>query len=298
MRLYVIGLGSAGRRHLDNARALGHDAEGGRLDGADAFEPDAVVIASPTSAHLDGLQWAIEHRVHAFVEKPIASSSTGVGEVLAAAEKAGVTVAVGYNLRFHRALEAVAGAVRGGRIGRLLSVRAEVGQYLPDWQPGRDYRVSYAARAELGGGALLTLSHELDYVRWIAGEVETLQGIADRVSSLELDVDDVADLVCRHRSGAISTVHMDLLDRSYHRRSRWIGELGTIDWEWGGPVRLLPSGETLCADAGTALDRSYVAALSDFVASATTGGEPRCPGRDALKTLQLCELVLGTGASS
>jgi predicted dehydrogenase len=289
VRIYVVGLGSAGERHLANAHALGHHAEGGRLDGADRFGPEAVVIASPTSAHLEALRWAVAGGVHALVEKPLAASSVGLDDVLADAEHAGLTVAVGYNFRFHPAMEAIADAVRSGRLGRLLSIRAEVGQYLPDWHPEEDYRVSYAARADLGGGALLTLSHEFDYVRWIAGDVEDVRGLAARVSSLELSVDDVADLISRHASGAVSSVHMDLLDRSYNRRSRWIGEEGTIEWVWGGPVRLLPTGEVLWEHADTALAASYLAELRDFVAAATEGGVPRCSGRDALRTLQLCE---------
>ena len=115
------------------------------------------------------LRWAVEHGVHAYVEKPLAVTVEGLAELLDG--EAEVTIAVGYNLRFHPALEAIRAAVYEGRIGRLLAVRAEVGQYLPDWHPEEDYRVSYAARRDLGGGALLTLSHELDYVRWIAGEV-------------------------------------------------------------------------------------------------------------------------------
>lgn len=292
MRIYVVGLGSVGRRHLANARALGHDAEGGRLDGAERFEPTAIVIATPTSAHLEGLLWAVDRGVHAFVEKPLASSSAGLAEQLAAAEHAGLTVAVGYNLRFHPAVEVIANAVRGGRIGRVLSVRAEVGQYLPDWHPDEDYRGSYAARSELGGGALLTLSHELDCVRWIAGEVEDVRGLAARVSSLELDVDDVAELVCRHVAGAISSIHMDLLDRNYNRRSRWVGESGTIDWEWGGPVRLVPEGEVLWMHEEGALEASYVSELRDFTGAVADGRAARCSGWDGLRTLELCEAAI------
>ena len=293
MRIFVVGLGSAGKRHLANARALGHDADGGRLADADTFEPDAVVVASPTGAHIEGLRWAVDRGVHALVEKPLAASSAGVAATLSAADDAGVTIAVGYNMRFHAAVEAIARAILDGRIGRLLSVRADVGQYLPDWHPEEDYRASYAAHAELGGGALLTLSHELDYVRWIAGEVVEVRGLAGRVSSLELDVDDVADLVCRHAGGAVASIHMDLLDRSYNRRSRWIGEEGTIMWEWDGPVRLLPAGETLWAEAGGALDESYRAELRDFAEAATSGGVPRCAGWDGLRTLELCEAAVG-----
>ena len=295
MRIFVVGLGSIGRRHLSIARGLGHEAEGGRLTEAEPFAPEVVVIASPTSAHLEGLRWAVEHGAHAYVEKPLSASVDGVAETLAAARNAGLTVAVGYNLRFHPALEAIREAVRAGRIGRLLTARAEVGHYLPDWHLDVDYRTSYAARAELGGGALLTLSHELDYVRWIAGEVESTYGVFTRVSTLELDADDVAEVICRHEGGPVSSIHMDFLDRSYNRRCRWVGELGTIAWEWGGPVRVLPSGETLWEDELFDLEGTYAAALQDFVAASETETSPRCTGEDGLRTLELCEALLVAG---
>lgn len=292
MRIFVVGLGSIGRRHLANAHALGHVAEGGRLDAADAFSPHAIVIASPTSAHTEALTWAAERGVHAFVEKPLAASTRGVAEALTAADAAGSTVAVGYNLRFHPALETIRDAIAGGRIGRLLSVRAEVGQYLPDWHREEDYRRSYAARADLGGGALLTLSHELDLVRWVAGEIDEVRGIVGRVSSLDLDVDDVAELICRHRAGTITSVHMDMLDCAYNRRSRWVGEEGTLVWEWDASVRLLPTGEELWTETASAFEATYVATLADFIEAVERGRSPRCSGWDGLRTLELCEAVL------
>jgi predicted dehydrogenase len=286
-------MGSAGRRHLANARALGCEAAGGRLPEAEAFAPDAIVVASPTSAHLDALGWAVERGVHALVEKPLASSTDGVADALAAAEAGGLTVGVGYNLRFHPALEAIRASVAAGRIGRLVSARAEAGQHLSEWHPHEDYRRSYAARADLGGGALLTLSHELDYVRWIAGEVESVTGVAAHASSLEIDVDDVVELVCRHSNGAISSIHMDYLDRVYNRRCRWIGEDGTIAWEWGAPARLEPMGETVWDDPAFDLTTTYTAVLADFLDAIARARAPRCTGRDALRVLELCEAVSG-----
>ena len=272
-RVFVAGLGWAGRRHLANLETLGYETAGGRLEQAASWRPDALVIATPTSHHLEALRWAVERGVHTYVEKPIAASTEGVSELLAAAEDRDLTVAVGYNLRFHPALEVIRAAVEEGRIGRLLSVRAEVGQYLPDWQPDRDYRQSYAARRELGGGALLTLSHELDYVRWIAGEVVECRGLATRVSDLDLDVDDVAEVILRHESGMIGSVHLDMLDRRYNRRSRWVGSDGTIAWEWAEPVLL--GEEALWAPDGFDIGETYLAALRDFLLAAAGEQLPR-----------------------
>jgi predicted dehydrogenase len=289
VRIFIIGLGSIGRRHLENAQALGHEAESGRLGDAEVWGPEALVVASPTSAHLEALRWATERGIHAYVEKPIAAASAGVAHAVAAADQAGLTVAVGYNLRFHPALEVVREAIASGTIGRLLSVRAEVGQYLPDWHSGQDFRRSYAARSELGGGALLTLSHELDYVRWIAGEVDQAVGITAGCSSLGLNVDDITEVLLRHVGGAVSSVHMDFVDRDYNRRSRWIGDEGTIAWEWGGAVRVEPGGTVLWEDASFELAETYRLALADFVTAVERRSAPRCDGREGLRVLELCE---------
>jgi predicted dehydrogenase len=291
VRVFVVALGSIGRRHLENLQALGCRAGGGRLDAAARERPDAIVIATPTSEHVAGLQWAVRNGVHAYVEKPLGATSEGVAELLDEAEAAGLVVATGYNLRFHPALEAVERTIRSGRVGRLLAVDAQVGHHLPAWHPAEDYRRSYAARRELGGGALLTLSHELDYVRWIAGEVTDCRGLKARASELELDVDDVAAVVMRHGGGALSSIRVDFVDRSYNRRSRWVGESGTITWEWGGPVRLEPGGEQLWADPEFDLGETYRSAMSDFLGAIRDGGRPRCDGRAGLRVLELCEAV-------
>jgi predicted dehydrogenase len=306
LRLLVAGFGSIGRRHVRAALELGHEVavcrrapsgdEGvpafGSLAEAESWAADGVVVATPTALHLEALRWAVGGGIHAYVEKPLAASTAGVAGVLADADRRGLAVAVGYNLRFHPALEAIRRSVLDGRIGRLQSVRAEVGAYLADWHPDEDYRVSYAARRKLGGGALLTLSHELDYVRWIAGEVEAVDGIATRVGSLEIDVDDLAELMCRNVGGAVSSVHQDLLDRSYNRRCRWVGEAASIEWAWGGAVRLLPDDALLWSDPSYDVAQTYYAALADFIAAAESGASPRATGHDGLRVVELCEEVL------
>lgn len=300
MRVLVLGLGSAGRRHLAGALALGHEAAALRraaagdeavpvftsADTALGWAPDAVVVATPTSEHLEALRWAVEHGLPVLVEKPLADRVDGVAGLLA---EATAPVGVAYNLRFHPALEAAAATVSEGRVGRLLSVRAEAGQYLPDWHPGEDYRSGYAARADLGGGALPTLSHELDHVRWIAGEIASCTGVRAHVSSLDLDVDDVAELVCRHESGAVSSVHVDFLDRAYNRRCRWIGEEGSLAWHWGGPL-VLERGderETLWEDRSFDAEETYRRQLADFLDASSAGREPRVTGSDGLRIVEL-----------
>jgi predicted dehydrogenase len=308
-RILIAGLGSAGRRHLRNLRALGCDVAVLRRTARDAeattaehgvaafhtpaaavgWKPRRVVVSNVTSKHVATARWAIEHGYHVFIEKPIAHAASDVESLLQLADARRKCVAVGCNLRFHPALEAIRSNILDGRIGRLLTARAEVGSYLPDWHPEADYRTEYSARKALGGGALLTLIHELDYVLWIAGPVTEANGRRARVSSLEIDVDDVAEIICRHASGALTSIHMDFLDRAYNRRSRWVGERGTIEWRWGGPVELLlPDGRRDVLWENPLFDdnETYVRELSDFLSASTTGRAPRTSGWEALATLQ------------
>ncbi len=313
MRVLVVGPGSIGRRHLENLRALGCERAACRRDGAEtaetvgrlgvpvfasleeaeAWAPDAVVVATPTSGHVAAARWAVERGCHVLVEKPLSHTLNEVDELLAAAASAGVCLAVGYNLRFHPGLEAVKAAVDGGRIGRLFYVRAEAGQYLPDWHPEEDYRQGYAARAELGGGALLTLSHELDAVLWIAGDAVSSRAARARLSALELDVEDSAEVVCVHPGGAVSCVHVDFLDRSYNRRSRWVGEEATVEWTWtGGTVLMLGERrETLWHDPAYDHGETYLAELEDFLRCAETGELPRASGADGRRVLEVAAVA-------
>ena len=83
-----------------------------------------------------------------------------------------------------------------GQTDRLIRrLRCEIGQYLPLWRPGSDYRLGVSANRALGGGVLLELSHELDYLRWIFGDVDWVQASLERQSALEIDVEDTAHLL-------------------------------------------------------------------------------------------------------
>lgn len=310
LRVLIVGAGPAGLRHARNATALGHDAAIARRDGAETddfargagipvfagldaaaqWSPDAVVVANAPSNHVAAARWAVDAGLPSLVEKPLAATPDDVADLLDRARTAGVHLAVGYNLRFHPALRAVAAAVADGRIGRLLFVRAEVGSLLSDWHPESDYRHGSAAQRALGGGALLTLSHELDYVLWIAGPASLVTGAHAHVSTLEADVEDVAEVVLRHETGAMSSVHVDLVDRAYNRRVRCVGESGTITWTWGGQVEL--GDDVLWSDPNFDLEATYVDELRAFLA-----GEP-APGdavQDACRVLAIVEGVLGGG---
>jgi hypothetical protein len=123
-----------------------------------------------------------------------------------------------------------------------VSARAHWGEYLPDWHTWEDYRISYAARRDLGGGALLTMCHPFDYLRWLLGEVDSVWARSGRSGALELDVEDVAEVSLGFVSGAIGSVHLDYLQRPPTHTLEIIGEAGTIRWDaLDGAARLYRS---------------------------------------------------------
>jgi predicted dehydrogenase len=304
MKVLVVGSGPAGRRLAATAGELGQEVAVARrsgletetlareldlpvfagLEAAEAWEPEAVVVATPPAEHVGPTEWGLRRGYPVLVEKPLAHDAASANALVEAAR--GGRLVVGYNLRFHPGLRALEAAVTSGRIGRLLAARVEVGSHLAAWHPELDYWTTTAARAELGGGALLTLAHELDLALWIGGRAELVAGVAAKVSQLEVDVDDVAELVLRHDGGAISSVHMDIVDRSYNRRSRWIGETGTIEWSWGGPVML--DSTVLWEDQDFDLAATYVDELTSFLAGENPPGDQLA---DAVRALELADAV-------
>jgi predicted dehydrogenase len=258
-RFVVVGCGSIGKRHMKNLRALGAGEILGvdmradrraevqallgietveRLDDAWTIEPDAMIIATPTAMHVPLALDAAERGVHLFIEKPLANAWEGVERLMALVRQKELVSLVGCNMRFHPGLSMVKRLLGEQAIGRIIAARVEVGQYLPDWHPWEDYRQSYSARVALGGGVILDAIHEIDYIRWLLGEVEGVFCLAGKMSCLEIDTEDSAALLLRFVTGAVGEVHLDYIQRAYSRTCQLIGEEGTIHWDYtAGHVR-------------------------------------------------------------
>jgi predicted dehydrogenase len=226
MHVLFTGLGSIGRRHLrllrDSERdvtisAYRHrDAEGidgvteytslaGALDG----EPDVAFITNPTFRHVDTALACAEAGCDLFIEKPLSHTREGIETLLDAVEQRDLITYMGCQHRFNPVLQQVADLLAGGDCGTVYSFRATAGSYLPDWRPGQDYRESYSADPEQGGGVVLDLIHELDYTHWLFGEVTDVTGNTGQCSSLEIDTEDTAEIVLETEAGSIGSVHLD-----------------------------------------------------------------------------------------
>lgn len=251
MKFLICGLGSVGRRHLRNLLALGEgdillyrtrrsslpdDELAGLpvetdLQAALDHRPEAVVIANPTALHLDAAIPAAERGCHILLEKPVSHSLEGIDKLQTAVQRGGGQALVGFQFRFHPGLIQAKSLLEQGAIGRPLSVRAHWGEYLPGWHPWEDYRRGYSARADLGGGVALTLSHPLDYLRWLLGDVSALWAFSGCLSDLGLDVEDTVEIGLQYQSGMLGSVHLDYNQRPSAHTLEIVGTQGTLKWD-------------------------------------------------------------------
>ena len=152
-----------------------------------------MIISNPTALHLDVAIPAAEAGCAILLEKPIAHSLERVDEFQAAVERGGAR-AGRFSVPLSPHLAPRAQLLAEGAIGQPLSARAHWGEYLPNWHPWEDYRQGYAARADLGGGVILTLCHPLDYLRMLLGDVESLWALTARRGGLDLPVEDNVEI--------------------------------------------------------------------------------------------------------
>lgn len=316
-RILIVGHGSIGKRHLRLARELFPHADirvlrhqerasipeysNGCFSGIDQaveFAPHIAVIASPAPFHMASAQRLAATGTHLLVEKPLAACEDGIVELLDSMHAQGKVLLIGYNLRYLPSLQKFRDLLRAKEIGRVLSVRCEIGQYLPSWRPGSDYRQSVSARRELGGGALLELSHEIDYLRWIFGEIENVTARISRQSSLDVDVEDTAHLILgfaptEEDRGLIGNLNMDLVRHDTTRLCCAIGESGSLRWNGlTGVVEKFAAGAKEWIELFRyqhQRDDSYLAEWRHFLDCINGQDTPLVTGEDGLRVLQIID---------
>lgn len=314
-RFAIVGFGSAGARALQVLRELRPEAEflivsrnaatgegfesTTSLDDVVAFRPDAVIVAGPATTRADVLRQVASLNVPVFIEKPLAHTLADAASVLDLLGPAVEQSQLGYNLRFSKSLIAFRDLVRGGRFGRVLRFSAETAQHLPDWRPEKDYRETVSARADLGGGVLLELSHELDYLRWIFGEWDWVSAWTGRTSSLEIEVEDTALVTIGIEGDQAATqlvgqLSLDFVRRDKTRTVTAVCEGGTIRWDGiAGMVEVyepsLSTWSTLMTDSGS--QSTYEAQWASFLSVVEQQTAPAVSVADGVAVLRAVEAI-------
>ncbi|MDW8227736.1 MAG: Gfo/Idh/MocA family oxidoreductase [Anaerolineales bacterium] len=265
MKFLIVGLGGIGQRHLRNLlTVLGEQAEIRAvsprtdlpvltdkltveqgitlqekyglhiypdLDSGLGWHPDAVFICTPSSMHVPQAIQAARAGAHLFIEKPLSHTLDSIEELVAEIEKRHLVAVVGYQMRFHPGLQRLRALLQEGKVGRLLAVHAEIGEYLPGWHPYEDYRKMYASQRALGGGVILSQIHEMDYLYWLFGLPRRLFALGGQFSRLEVDVEDTADILLEFQVEGRPlpvSLHEDYLQRPPSRSCKVVGDAGKI----------------------------------------------------------------------
>jgi predicted dehydrogenase len=318
-RILIVGFGSAGTRHLRLAReyypnseikVLRHrvqsaipqfsDGYFSTIEEAIRFAPQIAIMANPSTFHVCIAQELAQLGSHLLIEKPLSTSLEGVENLIKTCKEHNSVLVVGYNLRYSPSLQRFQELLGEGMTGELLSIRCEAGQYLPSWRPLSDYRQGVSAKKELGGGALLELSHEIDYLRWLFGEVEWVRATLSQQSKLEIDVEDSVHLTMGFlpKSGGrqlVGTLNLDLIRHDHTRTCTVIGEKATLRWNgMTGEVDLFEESATSWKKLYVHQPQSndtYRAEWQDFIDSIQATKTPFVTGDDGLKVLEIIEAV-------
>jgi len=313
MKFLIAGLGSIGRRHLRNLLELGerdivlYRTRQGTLDDDEEFgafpeentlekafnhQPDAVIVSNPTAFHLDVAIMAAKRGAHILLEKPVSHSMHHVDELLTAVSHSGSEVLVGYQFRYHPSLKKIAELLSAGTIGRPLSVRAQWGEYLPNWHPWENYQQSYSARSDLGGGVILTLSHPIDYLRWLLGDFQSLWAFSGQLSDLDIDVEDMAEIGILFENGTIGSLHLDYVQQPPTHNLEIIGTRGVIRWDYyQGDVHVYDGTakhwNVFSIDSGFVRNDMFLDEMRHFIAVTRGEEESICTLEDGIQALKI-----------
>lgn len=315
MKFLIAGFGSIGRRHLNNLIALGEKdilllrshkstlplteiAEipvETSIENALAHHPDAVIIANPTSLHLDVAIPAAQAGCAILMEKPISHTMDRVPELKQALLSGGGGFLTGFQYRFHPGLRQVKQWLMEGRAGQVTTVKSHWGEYMPGWHPWEDYRNSYSARADLGGGVVNTLCHPFDYLRWLLGETSQLYARTSS-SGLHLAVEDTADVLLQFENGVNANVHLDYMQRPAQHDLLIIGTAGSIYWDnTTGSAKYYDPQENqwhvVQPPAGFERNQLFLDEMAHFIRVARKEEMPICTLEDGVIALQITEAV-------
>jgi predicted dehydrogenase len=319
MKFLIAGLGSIGRRHLKNLVSLGQkdiilyrtqkstmpdddlkefpmETE---IDKALLQKPDAVIISNPTSLHMEIAIPAAETGCALFIEKPLAYNLDDLQPLEKILEEKHNLVFSAFQFRFNPGLRKICQLLKENKFGKPLSFNCYWGEYLPDWHPWEDYRKSYAAVKTLGGGVVLTLCHPFDYLRWFFGEVARLFAMTGKLSGLEIDVEDFAEVIINFSSGVTGHLHLDYYRRAFRHDLEITCTDGVIYWDQTSSLVQVQkadnNSERFPAPKGYERNQMFLDEMRHFIGLLEGKEEPVCDFQDGKKALELARAVLHSG---
>ncbi|WP_143754249.1 Gfo/Idh/MocA family protein [Butyrivibrio proteoclasticus] len=263
-KVLFVGIGSIARRHIRNMLDIGEQI-GAQFE-IDAFrrgtdkdygisdvyqeisdvpdDYDIVFITNPTELHLASIEQFNKKGKNFFIEKPVVS----LGQISNARKfepKIDSVYYVACPLRYNAVINYIKDNID---LNDVISVRSISSSYLPDWRPGQDYRDTYSAHRDLGGGVSIDLIHEWDYLSYLFGFPNSVKSMIGRVSDLEIDSDDYAIYIAQYDK-MVAELHLDYFGRNTIREIQLFTREDTIIGDIvGNSIRFLKEGREISFD--------------------------------------------------
>lgn len=248
--ILVIGAGSIGERHIRNLWSLGYqnilvfrqrnlpfrDIGNAKVqvitnwNDVLVLKPFAAIICTPTAQHLQQTIDCMNYGMHVLVEKPLAHELIDAAKIIEVIKANNVLVQVAYMMRYHPLLQQVKLFVEQKKYGNLINIQTYWGEYLPSWHPWEDYRTSYAARKEAGGGAALTLSHDIDVANWIVNSsVSRFASFSNHHTALEVNTNAAFDLNIAYQNNVTAHIHVNYCQPIAQRWYKFVFDNAVLD---------------------------------------------------------------------
>jgi len=320
MKFLICGIGSIGQRHYKNLVSLGHDGAIFRsrknvtphikkflteekkqkrevkiffdLEKAiQEFNPDAVFVTNPTSLHAETALKSARLGCHVFIEKPVSHDLKRLNILQKIAKKKNLKIMIGYNFRFHPLLQKMKKLVDMGTIGKPISAQVEAGENVEDWHPWENYKKTYSVNKKLGGGVVLSFSHDIDYLYWFFGMPKVVASSGGKLTPLLGDAEDMVESLLEFPNKAIASLHLDFWQRPKKRTFDLIGAKGEMSLDFETGILQVSQGKIgkkkiFKAPSGFERNSMYIEEAKSFIQSIKKNTEPEAclaQGIDVLK---------------
>jgi len=191
-----------------------------------------VLICSPANTHLKYFKYFSDKKIKIFIEKPLDTNISLVERYLKKIDKIKADINIGYVFRKNFLAKKVSQIIRKKNFGNVKSVKIKASSYLPNWRKNKDYKNTVSAKKNLGGGVLLELSHEIDYLFWFFGEPHLLKSKLIYDKSLKIEVETGAQLELTHKKGFKIIIELDFHSKNKNIRfCKIIGKKNNLLWD-------------------------------------------------------------------
>ena len=312
-KIFIVGCGSIGKRHAECLSDIGVEnflffdpeyeraAELAKIYGGEAVssfeqglasDADCVYILSPTKLHVAQAKSALMAGKHVFLEKPLSDSLTGVDELVQLTKEKDLVAEVGFCFRFHDGIRELKRRLDNDEIGKLVSIRAMMGEHFPDVRP--DYLSTYYVKYS---GAF-ELVHDLDLAIYLATEdVIDCNGFFGSYSGLGFESPDTVEMLVKFKN-CLANVHLDFFQSPRTRTMTLLGTEGemVLDFStWNNyelKIYTRKSGKWEILSKETERNDMFRAESLNFIGAIEGTETNLCPISEAKKSLEVVKTVL------